>query len=285
MSTRARTAAAGKSTAVAKPQASQVPAELDYGQEANQGFEGVSGNDFIIPAIVVLQGLSPQVSKKVGQGGVEGARAGMFMHGITNRLIDGDKGFGFVPVMFDTDFVKWKTREAGGGILGRYRPEAPEVLEITGGKQVMGKIKIDDNTELVETKYIYGHMLDGEDRLGDLAVVRFTGTKIQPYKRFVTALSTFRRESGIKAPLYANRVRLTTVEQTNNLGDFFNISIEPLLAGDKNTSAYVASLIPKTNAALLEELRLSYDRVSSQREAIVIQGEEQGEGGDKEIPF
>lgn len=284
--------ASTSSKSVVKPEPSGgAVATYDYGDAGNEGFEGVGADDIIIPAMVLLQGLSPQVAKKVGQGGVEGAKPGMIMNGITEQLY-GDEGFGFIPVMTDTDFVRWRPREKGGGIVARFRPEdefVADTRKLNGTS--FGKLLVDpkqdakETDSLVETKYLYGHLITEDGGLGSLVVVRFTSTKIGGYKKFLTAYGDFRRNKKINAPLYGVQLRVKPLETKNEKGEFFVFDLAPI--SGTGEQGYLDSLIPPGDERL-DALRATYEKIAAQRDKIQIVGDDAGgsdAGAEKEVPF
>lgn len=264
--------------AVAKKDEAKLPAAgFDYGDDAGSGFEGTTQDDLSIPFLSILQSNSPQVEEN----DPEGCRPGMLFNTVTKELVDGEEGLIFQPVHKDHQFVEWIPRNKGGGFVGMYEPDSPEVkkaVEDNGGQR-MGKLTIGDN-ELIETHYVYGLILDntGENQLG-FAVVTFNSTKIKPCKDWFTAMYMLKG----KPPLFANRARLRTVKQKNEHGTFFNFTISPL-----SSEGWAASLInPQANADLLDGARSFREMVLSGKAQADFskQNATTGEGGnDPEDP-
>lgn len=235
------------SKAVATPKNTQVADAADFEYGGGGGFENMTSDDIVIPTLLVLQALSPQVAKPVGDGGVEGARPGMLFHTITGELIDGREGIGYVPISVDTEFVEWVPREKGGGIVARYRPDDPYVAEVrkfNAGK-AFGKLETKDGNELIETKNLYGALLrDGEP--AEPCVIRFTSSKIKKLKNLLMALKLFSiklpsgaRIGSDKIPLWAHRLLIKTVGEKSKKGDFYNFELEPF-NGDHKSSIFKA---------------------------------------------
>ena len=86
-----------------------------------------------------------------------------------------------------------------------------------------------------------GQLLDKDlNALGQI-MVTFTSTKIKVYKGIMTTLRAFTlpTPNGKKnPPLFANTLRISTVEQTNTAGDFYNFKITPA------TGSVAESLLP-----------------------------------------
>lgn len=219
-----------------------VPA-YDYGtDESGTGFEGMTNDDMSIPFLAILQSNSPQVEDK----DPAGAEAGMLFNTVTREMHGGETGLIFLPVHFERAFVEWVPRNKGGGFVALHDPTGDVVkqaIEDNDGKR-FGKLKVGDN-ELVETKYMYGLMLEEDGRTTNgFAVVSFTSTKIKPFNDWFTAMRLLKG----RPPMFANRARIKTVKQKNEHGTFHNFRIDPFRA------TWPESLInPKSEAGLMQE--------------------------------
>jgi hypothetical protein len=81
--------------------------EEDAKENRNMG-----ADDFLIPRLQVLQGLSPQVEKKRGAY-IEGAEVGMMIDSVTNQLWDGDEGLICIPVFYARKYLEWLPERGG----------------------------------------------------------------------------------------------------------------------------------------------------------------------------
>ena len=227
------------------PTGETAVAVYDYGDDANAGFENQTGDDLAIPFLGVLQALSPQVGD-VSDGGLEGAKAGMIFNTVTDAVYDGKDGVEFIPSLTEHVFVEWVPRSRGGGFVARHEPASDIVKAAKEGSKSFGRYSTDytgtgddkapfKGNDLVETFYVYGILL-GEQT--EPIVLAFTSTKIAVYKRWNTKLNMFTLKQGdrkIRPPLFAHRVRLSTVKQKNNAGEFFNFAMAPA-EGDVKSS-------------------------------------------------
>ena len=91
----------------------KVPAYIN--QESSRGNENV-GDQLAIPRIKQLQKMSDEVDKHHPKF-IKGAEAGMFMNSLSGELM-GDEIY-VISINFVTDFLVWRTREAGGGYVGK----------------------------------------------------------------------------------------------------------------------------------------------------------------------
>ena len=100
--------------AVATVEEKKLPvAAYDYGEDAGSGFEGTKSIDLSIPFLNVLQSNSPAVAEGT-------LKNGDIFNSVTGQVYEGKKGVGFQPVYHEQKYVKWKPRDAGGGILGTF---------------------------------------------------------------------------------------------------------------------------------------------------------------------
>ena len=216
----------------------------NYGDEAGAGFEGTKGTDLSIPFLNVLQSNSPQVEDQKP----EGAAAGMLFNTVTGELVPVGESVNFLPVLKQDAYVEWVPREKGGGFVGVYSADAPEVKKAQAAQtDKFGKLFTEAGNDLIETHYMYGLLLDesGQSTQG-FAVLAFTSTKIKPFRDWTTAMYMVKG----RPPIYAFRAKISTIKQKNDKGSYYNFSIAPL------GKTWVESLInPQSEADLLKEAR------------------------------
>jgi hypothetical protein len=210
----------------------------DFGEDYDDGFQNQTGDDIVLPFLSVLQALSPQVQKEVGQGGVEGAKAGMLFNTVTGEIFSAKEGLLFVPAVTQHVFVEWVPRKAGGGFVAMHEPDAEIIVEAKEKSTSYGKYSTQYDSagepignDLVETFYVYGVLCIAEGQ-NEPVVLPFTSTKIKKYKTWntKTRLFTVKTAKGPKnPPMYANLVRITGVADRNKKGDFFNFNLAPAL--------------------------------------------------------
>lgn len=277
-----------KQNAVQKKSETAV-ANYDYGDDANAGFENVGQEDIVLPRFSVLQALSPQVN---GDEALEGAKAGMLHINVNDQLFDGKEGVEFIGCYRQHVFTEWVPRKRGGGFVGVHLPDDEIVKKAKEGSTKFGKYntnyELDDKDEfkgndLVETYEVYGIVLTAD---GPVPVVfPFTSTKIKKYRDWMTGLRIFRPKQ--KIPMFAHRVRLTTVQQEHASGKSFNVKLSPAVNG-----SLADSLIPPGNE-LLELGREVYEMAKENRYRVAYEDgqTEAGEGGggapadESEPPF
>jgi hypothetical protein len=99
-----------------------------YSADMPEGYEpgehrGISDRpeDNLIPMIIVLQPLSPQLVEGNAKY-VEGAKAGTILlrNSPGSGMVPGDQGFMFQPCDYRPIWIEWVDRERGGGFVARY---------------------------------------------------------------------------------------------------------------------------------------------------------------------
>jgi len=225
-----------ETTAIEKKDQEAALMSYDYGEEAGAGYDPDSATDVQIPFVTALQALSPQV-KKPEKGGVEGAEIGMLYNNVTNALSDSIR---FVPAISKKQYVEWRTRDEGGGYVAAHSLDS-DIVQKFKAKGERGPWKTNDGKhEIIETQYLYCIGVDEEnDPTGEFFVLSFTSTKLSAWRKWNTSIHTFRvpTPSGAKVqpPLYAHVVNLTTKEQSNKHGDFYNFLLTPANGEMKNS--------------------------------------------------
>lgn len=278
---------AKKSTPAVVETAKPPALSHDYGADAGAGFEGTKSSDLAIPFLNVMQSNSPSV--------VDGIhKSGDIVNSVTGEVYAGEDGVPFQPVHHEHKFVKWRPRDAGGGILGTFDPEDPYVAQtckLNGSEY--GKLKTQDGNELIETHYVYGLILnDAGNEAQGFAVIAYTSTKITPYRKWSTAMFLLKG----KPPLFANRARMVTINDKNDKGQAFkNVEMKPLVGTN-----WLDSLIPPstpdgqgllTAAKELREMILSgmakaaYDTQDTSGDPAPAAGNAKAGAPDGPVPF
>lgn len=110
------------------PKTGSAVAVVDMGDDVGVGLENVGRGEVRIPLVRILQPLSPQC-KPPSNGGLQGARPGMFFNTGTTLMYDGEVGLDFVPCWRDHNFVEYIPRDNGGGFVGIHAPGA-DIVEL-----------------------------------------------------------------------------------------------------------------------------------------------------------
>jgi hypothetical protein len=188
--------------------------------------EGVStdAGDNLVPSIRTLQPLSPLVVS--GQ-----AQAGDF--DITGQIISGKEGFWFQPCWNQTNmWLEFNPRERGGGYVAIH----PWVGYDKNGIAIPppGLVSLSPLTHKtregndVVHYNVWAGILWAAPRQGLERAIKFVKTGHTVRKNWNTkAMQSNRFENGASQPLCAHLYRLTTYQQRNAKGAWFQIDVGP----------------------------------------------------------
>jgi hypothetical protein len=225
--------AATSSVAVVNDQALSFLSAEDFG---GAGFEGADKDSFAIPFLQILQKMSPKVDEDNAQY-IKGAKAGMILNTVTNRLFDGKEGFDIVPCYYKRSFILWGQRDAGGGFKGEFTPEVVEQMiehgQITVKDGVYYKTPedgsaVDDKKTdyFADTRAHYVITIDPASGETGSAILSLASSQIKPSKMLMTALQQKKIDTpnGKRTPpMFLNKVRVTTIGQQNDSGSWSGI--------------------------------------------------------------
>jgi len=151
-----------------------LPAELNFVQDAGAGLENIDKDDLALPFLKLLQAGSDETKKKHANY-VEGAEAGMFYNTVTKRLYSGEKGIEVIPVFYKLTYPEWAPFERREG-----RPvspdRGPEILAKTK-KNSSGKDCLDNGNEIIKTANHFV-IINGEKPEKALMAMKSTQLKV-----------------------------------------------------------------------------------------------------------
>jgi len=106
-----------KTQVAVKETTAVATAAPSYIKNTGRGNEDVEAQHLTIPRIKLLQKMSDEVDRHHANY-VAGAKDGDFMNSLTKEIY-GDSLY-VIPLKFRDQFVVWRNREAGGGLLGSF---------------------------------------------------------------------------------------------------------------------------------------------------------------------
>ena len=156
----------------------KVPAHISKG--SGRGNEEVTPNQLTIPRVKLLQKMSDEVDKH-HPNYIEGAEDGNFLNSLT-REIYGDEIY-VLNVKFKDEYVVWRNREAGGGLLGNFSSE----------KDAAEAIKEQDKPQDYEIRQTHSHMMMVKNpETGDLSnpvLMDFAASKLRVSRNWNSQIS------------------------------------------------------------------------------------------------
>lgn len=228
-----------KENEVAIKENTAVGQVLDFSADAGAGLEGADAKSFAIPFIALLQGLSPQC-EPVKDGGVEGAKPGLFINSITNELFE--EVF-VVPAAFKREFLRWAPRSSGGGYKGNYPAIDVDLNRVAGMSTHNGVIMMDVPEgqpafdEKGAPKYdiltdTRNHFVLAKNKAGGWfpALVSLSSTQIKKSKKWMSLIQGIELNktdgSAYNPPSFSHIYKLTSVKEENAKGKWQGVQIE-----------------------------------------------------------
>ena len=188
---------------------SNLPAELmdDIFATAGQGVD-YETSELQIPFVRVIQALSPQIKPKDPLF-IKDAKQGDAFNTVTGDYWVGEEGFEVVPCLQQTKYLEFIPRDqGGGGFVGELHPDSPQIAKATrsGGKETL------------------------PNGMFQPVIIDMKSTQLKVSRRWKTqiAMQKIKAPDGqLKTPaLFATIWKFTTIEESNDMGSWFNWSIE-----------------------------------------------------------
>ena len=204
----------------------QLPADLLDEITATAG-EGTSydSSEMQIPFVRIIQALSPQIKKKDPMY-IAGADQGDAFNTVTSQFWNGEEGLVVVPCYQETKFLEFVPRESGGGFMGELDPSNPEIQKTDrkGSREVL-----QNGNELVKSDQHYC-LVVGQDGMIQPAIVDMKSSQLKVSKRWKTQIAMQKirhpKTDALLTPaVYATMWKLTTVEESNDQGTWYNWSV------------------------------------------------------------
>lgn len=202
---------AGTAVAVVAANGLQV---IDYGEDADAGYENIGKEDISVPFLLILHPQSPTMLD-----GKEGHKLGLLMNNVTQEVYD---TLDFVPAATTHVFNEWKPNQ--GGYVGTHAQES-ELVKAAVASQAFGEYKTPEGNDLIETCYVHGIAIDRKTGVEMAMTIPFKSTGIKVYKNWITNARTqlYQMADGHKAvmPLMSHVFKLTTMKKTNGQNVYF----------------------------------------------------------------
>ena len=201
----------------------QLPSYYDYGNLSGAGAEDITADDTLLPFVRIAQPLSPELEKKEEKY-IPGLEAGQYFNTSTQRKYGRSDEEGCPWVVHvcvkERAFAEFVPRNDGGGFVGQRVETDPLVMDLRAKFGKFGKlINEEDNTEIIETYYLFGIVPPDENNPDPEAIVLpFASTGITPVKQYLMRMKPLLQRS---IPIYAPRVRIVTHYTQNKKGKFY----------------------------------------------------------------
>jgi hypothetical protein len=210
----------------------------DYAADAGAGLEGATSDSYAIPFLTVLQKGSPQVDEASGVS-LPGAKAGMLFESVTGKLHDGSKGVLIVPCAYRRVFLRWGARGTeASGFKGELTADEVAIMRDKGEVKEMdnklyvpmadGSVNEKKSDRISDTRNHYC-LIMSEDGTWTTALLSLTSTQIRKSKLLASMIASrkVRTAAGTIQPAsWASCVRVTTVPESNDKGNWYGVRFE-----------------------------------------------------------
>lgn len=230
-------AKAATKTAVAKTAKKDVAVSSGFGSYAGGGMEGTTADSFAIPFLAVLQKGSPQVDEASPKY-IDGAKAGEIFETVSMKRTPGKEGVVIVFCGYKRVFLRWGARGTpGAGFKGEFTPEAAAQLRVdekvvdldgrTYFKDEQGNINPLKSDRLSDTRNHFVLIVNEKAGTGTPALLSLTSTQIKKSKHVMSVFSDIKiPDSGATAPTFMHMVRMTTVPESNDKGNWYGVQFD-----------------------------------------------------------
>lgn len=203
-----------------------------YAHELGAGLEGTDAECFSIPFLRVLQALSPQCGRT--SAAIAGAQPGMLINTVTNRLYNAEaEPVWFVPCAFQRRFLRWP-EERNAGLRGVYTKDEVDRMVKSGEARLLDRRlrmaeedgHVDHESDfLADTRSHFGLAISADGAVEEV-LLSLGSTQIKKSRNLLLMLDQQRvpTGNGLKTlPTYACRVKLSTVPESNDEGEWFGV--------------------------------------------------------------
>ena len=194
----------------------------DFEQDANNGFDGMSQEDFALPFLKLLTSTSPEV------GEVEGAMPGSIMNSVSGELYDGKKGITVIPVAYVRQYIEWAPRGSGSGGPQAIYPATSDILTRTHKEPGDNKDYLDNGNYIENTANHYV-MVINDSGIPEPALIVMKSTQLKKSRKWNTMMQSTKlmgKNGPYTPPMYSHVYRLTTQAESNDKGKWYGWEVE-----------------------------------------------------------
>ena len=192
-------------------------AVIDFAADAGMGMEGMTSQDMAIPFFNILQKLSPQLDT------IANAKAGMIFNTVTEECF---KDIVVIPCAYKREFVEWKPREQGGGLVGQHSITSQVV---TDAKNVNGKLMTAGGNILVETAYHFVLRVELDTGVLEPGLITMSSTQLKKNRRWNSLMNNLKVQgpNGMVTPArFSHMYKLGSIGEQNDKGAWAGWTID-----------------------------------------------------------
>jgi hypothetical protein len=249
------------------------------------GAENVTSANVLIPRLVILQGLSPQINKKKAEY-IEGAEVGDFCNVATGDIYK--EAVEVIPCHFATAYIEW-TKNRGG--LAANHGDDPNILKQTVRNEKSENVLPNGNI-VQETAQWYCLIKDGAS--WQRIFFPLKATNLKHSRKWMTLCRaesvTLPNNDVWKPPLFWRAWTLLIIDDSNDQGDWATFRPEK--------GELIIEIDPSPERRLLKMCKAFYEDIRTEKvkpdleqnqdesdRGPIIQGTVNKDPKDKDIPF
>lgn len=182
---------------------------------------GITMADTQIPYLLVLQSLSPQVSK-ASPNRVDGAEEGDLYNSGTGELYDGNEGITIIPCAFVRKWTEWGQRNKGGGFVQHH--DTAEILNHCSRDEKGYDIRNDNGNTIMPTYYYYCILLNNETGAHEPIIIAMSRTAMATGRRWNNLIQSLRvqgKNGLFNPPMFMCQYKFSTEPKSNAHGAWY----------------------------------------------------------------
>jgi hypothetical protein len=226
------------------------------------GYENVTAKDLVIPRIVVLQGLSPQLNKNKPEY-IEGASLGDFCDVATGSIWKSD--LELIPCYYAVVHLEWGQRDSSKGLVANHGTDVVKAHK-NAKQNDKGQWTTNDGNIISDTATFYClNMSDG----GQRCFVPMSITALKDARLWMTSIAKQNIEgTDRQAPIFYRSWIANTVSKSNAKGDWNGWKFKPgrtiLDIGGKDLLAEAVAFHKEAKEGLVQG---TFDREDSEEDS------------------
>ena len=169
------------------------------------------------------------------------------------------------PCAYKREFVEWRPREQGGGLVGQHSITSDVV---TNAKNINGKLTTPAGNHLIETAYHFVLRVELDTGVIEPGLITMSSTQLKKNRRWNSVMNNLKVPSpnGPVTPArYSHMYKLGSIGEQNDKGAWFGWTIDvlglvdnpTLYAAARDFAAQVSAGIVKTAAPEQEQTESS----------------------------
>tara|TARA_Y100000385_G_C12951235_1_gene575575 strand:+ start:208 stop:945 length:738 start_codon:yes stop_codon:yes gene_type:complete len=196
-----------------KPKEEQLPAVINFAEDASNGLADLTAQDYAIPYLSILQKTSPQLD-------THDVKAGQIWNTVTEEAVN---EMNVIPCAYIRNFVEWVPREQGGGLVGVHMATA-----LPKHSRIDGRLQTETGNHLIETANHYVMIVTDEGV--ERGLITMTSTQLKKNRRWNSLMAGIKMKDAqgkmFTPARFSHVYKLSTVKEKNDKGSWDGWTIE-----------------------------------------------------------